>query len=258
MRDTIIFEINKHLYGLDLDNIQRIIQVPELTTIPDSHPYIDGMMSYESGVIRVLNMRKICGMQSYEEELKNYFSELKQDHIQWVDSLCDSIQEETEFTKTTDPHVCGLGKWLDTFTSYDDNIVGVFKKLYSEHEKLHKSAIDILETRKTDKEQAFQDCDTKIRGIYRNTVSYMDEFIKHFGSVASSIQKLLIYSNGTRRMGLKVDAIYDIKAIDDSAIRPMDELEVDGSSLILEGVIDIDGKLVNIIKAVDLPKNKAA
>ena len=46
MRDMIIFEIDKNLYALNLEHIQRIIQVPALTIIPDGHPFIDGMMSY--------------------------------------------------------------------------------------------------------------------------------------------------------------------------------------------------------------------
>jgi chemotaxis signal transduction protein len=257
MRDTIIFKIDKNLYGMNLENIQRIISIPELTMVPESSPVIDGMMSYESKVIKVVNFRKMAGMKTHEEELQSYFKDLKNDHVEWVKALCTSIHEGGEFTKTTDPHACRLGKWLDSFSSYDDDVSDAYRKLYAQHATLHKSAVGILETRNSDQNEAVHQCDTVIQGIYQKTVGYMDHFISHIDDISSSLQKLLIYNDSIKLFGIKVDAIEDILSIDETKIRPLDEFEENGL-LELEGVIDIDGKLINIVKSIDLPTKKVA
>ena len=85
MTDLIVFSVGSNRYALNIDNIQRIIQAIELTEIPNSHKYIDGMMSHESSVIKVLNFRKVIGLKTYEEELKYLFSKLKSAHQDWID-----------------------------------------------------------------------------------------------------------------------------------------------------------------------------
>jgi two-component system chemotaxis response regulator CheV len=68
MIDLIVFSVENNRYALNIENVQRIIQSVELTTIPNAHPYIDGMMSYEDNVIKVLNFRKLTGLPLHVED----------------------------------------------------------------------------------------------------------------------------------------------------------------------------------------------
>ena len=67
MEDYIIFTIGDNYYALSVASIQRIIQVPSVTAIPNAHPMVEGMMSYENRVIKVVNFRAMMGMESFEE-----------------------------------------------------------------------------------------------------------------------------------------------------------------------------------------------
>lgn len=75
MNDYIVFTVGENYYTLPVEMVQRIIQVPELTPIPNAHETVDGMMSYESKVIKVLNFRKMIGMQ--EDENGHYLQSQK-------------------------------------------------------------------------------------------------------------------------------------------------------------------------------------
>ena len=68
MIDLIVFSVENNRYALNIDNIQRIIQAVELTSIPNAHEFIDGMMSYEESVVKVLNFRKLTGLPLHVEE----------------------------------------------------------------------------------------------------------------------------------------------------------------------------------------------
>ena len=70
MIDLIVFNVGSNRYALNIENIQRIIQVVELTDIPNANKLIDGMISYEHNVLKVLNFRKLIGLEPHEDESK--------------------------------------------------------------------------------------------------------------------------------------------------------------------------------------------
>ena len=142
MISLIIFSVGNSRYSLNIDNIQRIIQAKGLTDIPNSHEYIEGMMSHEDGVIKVLNFRKLIGLPAHEE---------------------DSLE--------------------------------------------------------------------------------VDELS----------QKFIIFEKESLCFAIKVDSIEDIAHIEESSIMSSEQ-EVDGSEFLeLQGVLELDGVLINVIKTVSLP-----
>ena len=259
MSDLIIFSLKESLYAIDLEYIKRIIQVPKLTDVPNDHPLIEGMMSYEESVIKVVGFRQMLEYESYDEELRKLFNTLKGQHKAWVEALENTVENGVTFSKTTNPHMCELGKWLDAFNSYDENVSNILRDLNAYHKKLHGSAVDILELLEQGKEdEAKAYFNSHVREIYSHTIAHIDTFINEFALVADSLQKLLIYQNGEALFALKVDAIEDILHADEQKIMQKDEAHKVNAYLELEGVIEIDDKLINVIKKVTLPIKEVA
>lgn len=256
MREIITFSIQKNLYGLDLDLIQRIIPLSALTSLPDEHLYVDGMMSYEGKVLKVLSFRKMIGLPTYDDELRVLFTELGDEHKEWINALATAVVEDKAFTKTTDPHDCRLGRWLDGFSSYDDEVMTILRRLNKHHMSLHHSAEGVLSLRKTSEEQALTLLQTDIMKTYETTMSNIGFFIDKFSMIVDSLQKMLIYQDGSTLFGIKVDDIDDIASIDETTIRPMDDIKMDSDYMKIEGVVEIDGKLVNVIRSVRFPTSE--
>ncbi len=255
MIDLIVFSVGENRYAMNIENVQRIIQATNLTAIPNANENIDGMMSYEDRVIKVLNFRKLINMSTYENELQLLFTTLKAGHESWVKSLINSIETGCKFTKTLDPHACGLGKWIDSFTAYDDHVVLVLNELTEFHKQLHTTGAKALEVYKQDKHAALQILNVDIMNIYEQTMGALDTFVKGLDLVANSLQKLIIYESGSVPFAIKVDTIEDIAHITEDLIiaSNQDDSEVN-ESLTLEGVLDLKGVLINVIKTVKLPK----
>jgi chemotaxis signal transduction protein len=256
MIDLIVFNVGENRYSMNIANVQRIIQATDLTSIPNAHENIDGMMSYEDRVIKVLNFRKLINMDTYENELKLLFTDLKVGHANWVDALRKSIETGCEFTKTFDPHACALGKWIDSFTAYDDHVVLVLNELTEFHKQLHTTGARAIEIYKHDrKDEALQILNVDIVHIYEQTMGALDTFVKELDLVANSLQKLIIYENDVMPFAIKVDSIEDIAHIREDVIIPSskDETRVN-EFLELEGVLDLKGVLINVIKTIKLPK----
>ena len=253
MIDLIVFSVGNNKYALNIENIQRIIQASELTNIPNSHNLIDGMMSYEENVIKVLNFRALINLDRYADELKVLFAQLKLGHKVWVDALRHSISTGSKFTKTTNPHMCELGKWIDTFTSHDEKVVAVFKELVLYHRQLHLRGGDALEVYQKDKKAAQQIVDIEITDIYEHTMGALDNFVSELDMVANSFQKLIMYEHNSAVFAIKVDNIEDIAHIQESDIMGSEDKQEDHEFLKLEGVLDMDGILINVIKKIDIP-----
>lgn len=256
MTDLIIFEVKKNRYAMNIENIQRIVQSKALTPIPNAHPYIEGMMSYEDQVIKILNFRKMVNLEPFDEELKTLFTTLKQQHKEWIDALTYSVSNETSFQKTTDPHACELGKWLDSFTSYDEHVSDILKGLNHNHKHLHQSAEDVLHLNAIDHDKAQKKVDTEIYETYQQTIGAVDTFMNEFDVVADSLQKLLIYQSDTMLFAIKVDAIVDIAHVEDTQIEAAQESNKVSDFLELEGVIELNDILINVIKEVRLPQDE--
>ena len=69
MSDFIIFSIGVSDYALEVSNVERIDQIPKLTPIPNAHPFIDGMMSYQEHTLKVIDFRKMTEDKSEEPPL---------------------------------------------------------------------------------------------------------------------------------------------------------------------------------------------
>ena len=254
MTDLIVFSIGTNKYAINIENIQRIIQAVSLTNIPNANNFIDGMMSHEEKVIKVLSFRKLIGMPSYNEELAVLFAKLKGAHSAWVESLQVAVNTKSEFTKTTNPHMCEFGKWIDAFTSYDDNISIIFNDLVENHKQLHHKGQDILDINKVDEIVAKKMLDVDINNIYAKTMGALDVFVKELDTVANSLQKLIIYENNEKVFAIKVDSIEDIVHADETNIKKSAEEESDNPFLELEGVLELNGTLINMIKTVEIPR----
>lgn len=67
INDYILFSIGSNYYALAVSHIERIDHIPELTSIPNAHPWIDGMMTYQGNTLKVLNFSKMVDSQPHEK-----------------------------------------------------------------------------------------------------------------------------------------------------------------------------------------------
>ena len=253
MEDYIVFAVGESFYALNVANIERIVQIPSLTVIPNAHHYVDGMMSYEKRIIKVVNFRKMTGISGHEEEVAELFKRVADDHQVWVEAFMSAMENNTSFTLTTDSHACGLGKWLDGYSTHDVDVLAVLKVLRPMHAKLHDRGADILALRETSLVEAVEIARREIVSIFSTTLGEILKMGDMSKSISRQMQKLLIYRNGEEFFAIKVDAIDDMARIKPSMVKSVDSRNTTEEFLQLGGVVEMGEKLVNVIRAVSMP-----
>ena len=69
----------------------------------------------------------------------------------------------------------------------------------------------------------------------------------------STLTSLIIYENENSKFALKVDVIEDIQHITEVDLMNVDEQENHSDFLALNGKLDLDGVVINLIKTLSLP-----
>ncbi len=136
MEDYIVFTVGDNYYALGVASIQRIIQVPSVTAIPNAHPMVEGMMSYENRVIKVADFRAMMGMERFDEQAtsksqklliyqtEEAFFGIKVDQIEDIKSLdCSELKHVDRLEANT----CFVE--MDGVMEVGDRLVNVIKSV---------------------------------------------------------------------------------------------------------------------------------
>jgi len=254
MRSLIVFTVESNRYAIDIDSVERIMQAQYLTPQAQSSDMLDGVMSYQDSVIKIINFRKMIGLEKFETEVVKKFDVLKTGHKEWVEELTNSVSNDVPFTQTTDPHKCGLGIWLDSYRPYDPDIEKIYGDLYNAHRAFHEGAIEVYDRKQKSREDALLWIENDVTKRYEQVIGHLEYMQKNMDKVALSLQKYLLYKNAGELFGIKVDDVEDIVHIDEQIIQGA---KVDGNMLVIDGVAEINGSLVTIIGKVDIKKEVA-
>ncbi|NLZ81628.1 MAG: purine-binding chemotaxis protein CheW [Clostridiales bacterium] len=60
--ELLVFQIDKKNYGINVDKIREIIRNEEVTMIPNSHPYIEGVFIPRDVIITLINLAKVLNL----------------------------------------------------------------------------------------------------------------------------------------------------------------------------------------------------
>lgn len=258
MRSFVIFKVIDQLFGIDIECVKRILPSQMLTDMPDEGEHIQGMFQYEDTIIKVLDFRRIINKKSYAEQLKDMFPELIAQHKAWLDALTSSVNDGTEFLKTTDPHACELGKWIDSFHPENDEVVKTMKHLDLHHQRLHRSAIDVLEERDKDLESAKQFLEEIAGETYKQTVGYITEISDMSEQLASEMQRcLILIDKDEKSFGVNIDTVEDIVHIDENRLNTVQSVQRMSDFMNVAGILEHQGKLITIVQDITIRKRSA-
>lgn len=73
MKQLVVFAIDEDQYALNLYSVERIVRAVEIARVPDSSPFVLGVINVEGRVIPVLNTRKRLRLPEREIELSDLF-----------------------------------------------------------------------------------------------------------------------------------------------------------------------------------------
>ncbi len=248
----VLFSLDKEEYGIRTEQIRQMVLLTDPSEVPDHPDYMRGVINLRSMVIPVLDLRKRLGRKSLPEvtdELIDILSKGEQEHVDWLNELQSSVEENREFTLNTDPRRCVFGQWYDNFTTENAQLVSQLKKFDELHKAVHEIADtvrDYLLDGKADDARFF---------IHYARENEMANFRKIFKKTRAMIKEnnreiVVIVEWDNSKIGLIVDAVLDVTDIPQTDIEPSPKIRYGRASRYILGLAK-KGDQVKILLDVD-------
>jgi purine-binding chemotaxis protein CheW len=121
-RQLVSFRLGQEEYGIDILCVQEIIRVPRITPIPNTPPYVEGVLNLRGRVIPVISLRRRLGLPEAEEgkETRIIVADLSPNTVGFiVDCVSEVIRvpasqiaeaPETDPRGRSDVHLEGLAR----------------------------------------------------------------------------------------------------------------------------------------------------
>lgn len=123
-KQLVVFDLATELYGVDIGVVREIIRMQELTTVPESAAYVEGVINLRGKVTPVIDLRKRLSLPVSEQDSDTRIVVVDvHDHDIGVivDAVAevlrissDSIEPTTSIITTSDsPYILGIAKLED-------------------------------------------------------------------------------------------------------------------------------------------------
>jgi purine-binding chemotaxis protein CheW len=65
------FQVGRETYGVPITSLHEIVRVPEITAVPDSPEYMEGVINLRGKIVSVLDLRKRLGAKTISTSKRN-------------------------------------------------------------------------------------------------------------------------------------------------------------------------------------------
>lgn len=215
----VLLSINDVVYAVSSSVVLSLNQLSQITPLPVSPKEVRGVIDFRSHSIQLVDSRKMLGMKSVDEEIDSFRETMEQrynDHMNWVNTLEETVKNGQEFTLTTDPHKCAFGKWYDNYSTKNTNIMflSTFAKFDKPHKAIHEIGVITQQLiKRGKKEEAIE----LINEVKNNELKQMLQLFNDIKTAYKDGRKeiMVVIGEEGNCIGLSVDQIVAIEHLSD-------------------------------------------
>lgn len=125
-KQFVVFKLDQSEYGIDIQIIKEIIRTQEVTKMPQTEEYVEGLINYRQNAVPIINLNKKLNLNAKDEDkdtriiivnLHNKNVGFKVDEVLEVLKISDNnIELVSNITKNIDHrYLSGIGKQDNRF-----------------------------------------------------------------------------------------------------------------------------------------------
>ncbi|MDB2562283.1 chemotaxis protein CheW [Sulfurimonas sp.] len=216
--DFLEIEIKAQTYLLNSDHINELIQYTEPQPIASSSKLIEGIISHKDKVIPIVSVRKLLGFETYTDAQLQLLHDVEGQHVAWVADYENSLRTGEPFKKALNPHMCVLGKWIDsTLQCLKCNTHGYIdilkREVIGHHDALHLDGAKFLDDISGD--ISLDEKMKKIQLHKSNTIKGIHSLRDNIQKLTLAFEQVIICDVNGVEVGLIVDNIEKNHTLDE-------------------------------------------
>lgn len=217
----VIILVDSIHYAIPVCMVNEIVILPKVTPLPNSAPFIKGIINLRGNVVTIADTRKKFGLKTFDE-LDNEFYEMmmlrKKDHINWIDELLSSIEENRHFKLATDPHQCAFGKWYDSYKPEGIALSSYLSKFDTPHKTIHQIANKAIKLKEKHGIDAAKELINKVKDKELELLKHLFDNIKS-ALLESRREIVVIINSNDKFFGFTADSSYTVMNIPEEKIK---------------------------------------
>ena len=98
--EYLTFHIHQSVYGINIFDIQEVTKVSDITTIPRSPDFVEGIINLRGNIVTILNLGKKLGVKPIETQEENHVIIITLDD-EYIGLMIDGV-DTVIYSKTMD------------------------------------------------------------------------------------------------------------------------------------------------------------
>jgi purine-binding chemotaxis protein CheW len=110
-RQLVVFQLGAELYGVEISRVHEIIRLQEVTRVPHSPAFVEGVINLRGKVISVINLRRRFGLPAADDTRAGRVVVVDINHQvigMVVDSVSEVLRVNTATIEPPSPAVAGI------------------------------------------------------------------------------------------------------------------------------------------------------
>jgi len=145
----VVFTLANETYGIDISAVNEIIRMQDITEVPRTPDFVEGVINLRGRIVPVIDLRKRFGLEVAEKTQASRIIVVEMDEVtvgMIVDSVSEVLRLPKENIEPTPPMVSGVdsaylrgvGKWNDRLII----LLDINKVLYKEEKEEMSQALE--------------------------------------------------------------------------------------------------------------------
>lgn len=223
----VLIDIAGIIYAIPSEFVISLYQADKITPVPATPNEIRGVINFRGSIIQLIDIRKILNLKPQSEEIEEFYQLMdarKKDHMNWLNKLESSVRDRSEFTLTTDPHKCAFGKWYDTYTAKNSNLMFTiaFGRFDEPHKAIHEIGTKVAEFISRNDYNGALELIEKTKDRELQQMMHLFEDLK-IAFKESKREMILVLGDGEHNIAISVDEIVAIEHLKEIDQDLMDE-----------------------------------
>ncbi|MDD3481499.1 CZB domain-containing protein [Azovibrio restrictus] len=176
----------------------------------------DDVIAYEGQALAFLPLWSRLGEQALSQEYIQLVETLRarrQDHLDWMGALSQSLTQDVPFTKARNPRECAFGKWYHGFVTENRRLRLLLLQFDTPHRRIHALADQLLELKAAGRlDEALVIYQEEVGSTLATLLSLFDRAVETLVQIRREVAVIV------RRQGvlyaLGADAVQDIRRYD--------------------------------------------
>lgn len=142
---VLLLKLGSRSFGVPLEHVRYVAQLrPDFAYCGAE---AEDHFVFEGNPLTYVSLWDELGLKSAYteyEEMQITLPQRRQDHIDWMVALENSIQTSSAFTKARNPHECAFGKWFYSYHTKNHHLSLLLRQFESPHDRIHALADKLL------------------------------------------------------------------------------------------------------------------